>query len=489
MIFRYITKNKVFKTISDITSTRQIPAFIIGGFVRDLILGRPSKDADIVVEGSGIEVAKEVAMALNPKIKVSYFKNYGTAMFRYENMEYEFVGARKESYQHDSRNPIVESGTIRDDQLRRDFTINALAINLNTNNLGELTDPFDGLLDLKKGLIKTPLDPHVTFSDDPLRMMRAIRFASQLNFFIDEAALAAITENVKRLSIISRERISEELNKILLSHKPSIGFTLLHKTGILAEILPELSQLQGVDKRNGMAHKDNFHHSLKVLDNLSRISDDLWLRWAALLHDVGKSRTKLFQDGHGWTFHGHEYVGAKMIPAIFQKLKLPLNQKMKYVQKLVGLHMRPIVLVEDVVTDSAVRRLLFEAGEDIDDLMKLCEADITSKNSDKVMKYLNNYQMVREKLVSVEEKDRVRNFEPPISGEIIIKVFDLKPSRTIGDIKQAIKNAILEGEIENNFDQAWDFMIETGRKSGLTPLYSKETIIEESGQAKLEGDR
>lgn len=489
MNFPEITNNKVFKTISDITSGRGIPAFIIGGYVRDLILGRPSNDADIVVEGSGIDIAKEVAKAISPRIKVSYFKNFGTAMFQCEGMEYEFVGARKESYNRNSRNPIVESGSIKEDQLRRDFTINALAIDLNTSNLGNLSDPFNGILDLKKGIIRTPQDPLITFSDDPLRMLRAIRFASQLNFFIDETAIAAISENVDRLKIISRERISEELNKILLSPKPSIGFILLHKTGILAEILPELSELQGVDKRNGMMHKDNFYHSLKVLDNLARISSDLWLRWAALLHDVGKSRTKHFQEGQGWTFHGHEFVGAKMIPAIFSKLKLPLNQKMKYVQKLVSLHMRPIILVEDIVTDSAIRRLLFEAGEHIDDLMKLCEADITSKNSDKVMKYLHNYQIVREKLVSVEEKDRIRNFEPPISGEVIIKVFELKPSKIIGDIKLSIKNAILEGTIENNFDEAWDLMIKIGQQNGLKQIRSKQSIIEELDQVKSEGDR
>lgn len=489
MKFSEYIQNIVFKQVSDIISPKDQAAYVIGGFVRDLLLERESKDVDIVVEGSGIDLAMEVARALDPKINVSYFKNFGTAMFQYEGIEYEFVGARKESYKRNSRKPVVEDGTVEDDQLRRDFTINALALSLHEDSFGELTDPFNGLSDLRRGLIRTPRDPKITFSDDPLRMLRAVRFASQLNFFIDDEAFEAIVANVKRLDIISNERISEELNKILLSPKPSIGFKLLAKTGILSHILPELSALQGVEVKKGLAHKDNFLHSLQVLDNLARLSDDLWLRWAALLHDVGKAPTKRFVDEHGWTFHGHEFKGVKMVPHIFRRLKLPQNHKMKYVQKIVGLHMRPVVLVEEIVTDSAIRRLLFEAGDDIDDLMMLCEADITSKNHEKVQRFLKNYQLVREKLKEVEEKDRVRNFQPPITGEMVMQAFDIKPSKIIGDIKLRIKNAILDGEIGNKFDEAWELMLDFARERGLEPVKTKEEVIAIAGRSRSEDDR
>jgi len=489
MKFSENIQNIVFQHISEIVTRQNQPAYVIGGFVRDLILGRASKDVDIVVEGSGIALAKEVARRIDPKIRVSFFKSYGTAMFRYKDKEYEFVGARKESYNRDSRNPEVEDGSVEDDQLRRDFTINALALSLAEPDFGELVDPFNGYADLKRGIIRTPRDPKVTFSDDPLRMLRAIRFAAQLNFHIDEQAYDAIVANVERLEIISKERINEELHKIMLAPKPSIGFKLLAKTGILTYIFPELAAMQGVDKREGMAHKDNLFHSLKVLDNIARLTDDLWLRWAALLHDIGKPQTKRFVEGHGWTFHGHEYRGAKMIPGIFRRMKLPLNQKMKYVQKMVSLHMRPIVLVEDEVTDSAVRRLLFEAGNEVEDLMTLCEADITSKNHEKVQRYLQNYQLVRQKLQEVEEKDRIRNFQPPITGEIIMKAFGVGPSKIIGDIKQEIKNAILDGKINNNFDEAWAFMEQYAAGNDLKLLKSKDDVIADGDQAKSEDDR
>lgn len=483
MKFSEDIQNIVFERISAIVTQSEQQAYVIGGYVRDLILDRPSKDIDIVVEGSGIELAQKVARDLSPSIKVSYFKSFGTAMFRYKDKEYEFVGARKESYRRDSRKPIVENGTVQDDQLRRDFTINALAISLNKDNYGELIDPFTGLSDLKRGIIRTPQDPHVTFSDDPLRMIRAIRFATQLNFKIDDTAFQAITDKASRIEIVSKERINDELNKILLASKPSVGFKIMAKTGILSYILPELAAMQGVENREGKTHKDNFFHSLQVLDNLAHLSSNLWLRWAALLHDIGKPPAKRFIKEHGWTFHGHEFKGAKMVPAIFRKLKLPLNQKMKYVQKIVALHMRPVVLVEDIVTDSAIRRLLFEAGDDINDLMLLCEADITSKNHEKVQRYLNNYQIVRQKLGEVEAKDKIRNFQPPITGEMIMLAFNLSPSKIVGDIKQAIKNAILDGEISNNIDEAWELMLNFANKQGVRPVKTRKEVIEALNQA------
>jgi len=456
----------IFRQISTVCHEKNEEAYVIGGFVRDCLLGKRCKDIDIVVTGSGIDFAREVAGRIGKK-KVSYFKNFGTAMFRHNDMEVEFVGARKESYRRDSRKPVVENGTIRDDQNRRDFTINALAISLNPETYGELADPFNGIKDLNDKLIRTPLDPHVTFSDDPLRMMRAIRFASQLNFHIEKKSFDAIKDKKDRIKIISKERISDELNKILLSKKPSVGFYLLDQSGLLEIIFPELHNLKGSESKEGKGHKDNFRHTLKVLDNLSRKSDDLWLRWAALLHDIAKPATKKFDPSTGWTFHGHEYLGMKMVPGIFRRLKLPLNEKMKYVQKLVRLHLRPIALVEDVVSDSAIRRLIFEAGDDIDDLMLLCEADITSKNEIKVRQYLQNFRDVREKMTDIEEKDSIRNFQPPVSGEDILKTFDISPGPLVGEIKNAIKEAILEGEIPNQFEDAWEYMLKKAKELGL----------------------
>jgi poly(A) polymerase len=460
-------KNRIFSIISDIISDRDLPGFVIGGYVRDLLLKRESDDIDIVVLGSGIDLAKEVAERIGPGTRVNVFKNFGTAMLRFENLEIEFVGARKESYRSDSRKPVVEDGTLEDDQKRRDFTINALAISLHRDTFGELVDPFHGRDDIEKKIIRTPLDPDITYSDDPLRMMRAIRFASQLGFRIEEQSLKSIARNRDRLSIISRERITDELNKIMAVPRPSGGFRLLDKTGLLPLLLPEVSAMKGVEEKEGKGHKDNFHHSLKVLDNLAAKSDNLWLRWAALLHDIGKPLTKKYSDENGWTFYGHDFAGSKTISGVFNRLRLPMGLPMKYVQKLVLLHLRPIALAQEEVTDSAVRRLLFEAGDDIDDLMDLCESDITSKNDEKVRHYLNNFKLVRKKLIEIEEKDRIRNFQPPIDGEFIMKTFDLQPCREVGIIKNAIKDAILDGVIGNNFEEANKLMHAKATELGL----------------------
>ena len=461
----HLSKN-IFKLISEVVTQNNLQAYVIGGYVRDIFLKRKSKDIDIVVVGSGIDLAQKVAEKLG-KAKISIFKNFGTAMINHKDLEIEFVGARKESYNRNSRKPIVENGTLGDDQNRRDFTINALALSLNQNNYAELLDPFDGIKDLNNCIIKTPLDPNITFSDDPLRMMRAIRFATQLNFKIEEKTFKAICENKDRIHIISKERIIDELNKIILSPKPSIGFKLLEESGLLKLIFPELQALKGVEFRNKIGHKDNFYHTVKVLDRICPFTDNLWLRWSALLHDIGKPKTKQF-GANTWTFHAHNFVGEKMVPKIFKKMKLPLNEKMKYVSKMVLLHMRPIVLAEEEVTDSAVRRLLFDAGDDIDDLMTLCEADITSKNKEKEVKFLNNFKLVRQKLKEIEEKDAIRNFQPPISGELIIETFNLTPCRIVGDIKNAIKDAILDGVIENNYESAYEFMLKKGKELNLT---------------------
>jgi poly(A) polymerase len=459
--------NPIFEIISQASEELNISSYVIGGFVRDFILKRGSaKDIDIVCVGSGIELAQKVASLLPNQPKVQVFKTYGTAMLRYEDIEVEFVGARKESYSEDSRNPIVEDGTLEDDQNRRDFTINALAISLHKNSWGELLDPFNGLLDIERKIIRTPLVPAITYSDDPLRMMRAIRFATQLGFEIEEKSLHAIAENSERLNIITLERVVDELNKIMLTQKPSIGFILLHKTDLLHQILPELIALQGVEEVEGQRHKDNFYHTLEVVDNISENTPDLWLRWAALLHDIGKAPTKKFHKTIGWTFHAHEFVGSKMVYKLFRRLKMPLNDKMKFVQKMVLLSSRPIVLATEV-TDAAVRRLVFDSGDDIDSLMTLCEADITTKNPKKFKKYHQNFDLVRKKIKEVEERDHVRNFQPPISGELIMKTFDLKPCREIGQIKHAIKEAILDGDIANDYEEAYQFMIVKAAELGL----------------------
>lgn len=463
--------DKIFDTLSGVITSENVKAYVIGGWVRDCILKRdhPDKDIDIVVIGSGIEIARKAARKINPGIKVSVFKNFGTAMFKNEEYNIEFVGARKESYDKGSRKPVVEDGTLEDDQKRRDFTINALAISINKETFGEFIDPFGGIDDLKKKIIRTPLDPDKTFSDDPLRMMRAIRFANQLNFKIEENTFNSIKENAERIRIVSPERIATELNKIIMCERPSKGFILLEKAGLLKIIFPELDNLKGVETKEGQAHKDNFHHSIKVLDNISKNTDNVWLRWAALLHDIAKPVTKKYSPDTGWSFHGHEYVGSKMIPDIFRELKLPLNEKMKYVQKIIDLHLRPIALSQELVTDSAVRRLLFEAGDDIDDLMILCEADITSKNEAKKTKHLENFRIVRNKLKEIEEKDEIRNFQPPVDGSEIIMAFGIKPGKEVGIIKNAIREAILDGIIPNEHESARKLMLEKGKEIGLTP--------------------
>lgn len=458
---------EILKVIANAASILQIQAFAVGGFVRDKILGRTCKDIDIVCLGNGIDLAHEVANLLKPKPKVSFFKNFGTAQIKYKNIDIEFVGARKESYRNDSRKPIVENGTLEDDQLRRDFTINAMAIHLEENNFGEIIDPFNGLQDLQNKIIRTPTTAQITFNDDPLRMMRAIRFATQLQFKIEDSTYQAIEPLAARLSIISQERITDELNKIILSKQPSIGFKLLFNTKLLHQFFPEMVKLQGVSVQDNYGHKDNFYHTLKVLDNISENTNNIWLRWAAIMHDIAKPNTQKFEQGHGWTFHGHEFIGMKMIPKIFANLKLPLDEKMKYVQKLVLLHLRPISLTKENISDAAIRRILFDAGDDLDDLLLLCHADITSKNEIKVAKYKENLELVRQRIIEVEERDKIRNWQPPIDGVLIMKTFNIQPSREVGIIKEHIKDAILDGIIPNDFDAAFQLMYIKAKELGL----------------------
>jgi poly(A) polymerase len=462
--------DKIFSLIKDIAIEENMLAFVIGGYVRDCILGRDTHDIDIVVQGSGIEFARKFARSLGENIPVSIFRNFGTALVKYQEREIEFVGARKESYRRNSRKPVVEDGTLEDDQNRRDFTINAMAISLNKDNYGKLIDPFNGLKDIENKILKTPLEPARTFSDDPLRMMRAIRFAAELGFSIEAKTFRGIKQSAFRISIVSKERITDELNRILLSDKPSAGLSLLDETGLMPIIFPEFHALKGVHEENGQRHKDNFFHTIQVVDNVAGVSDDLWLRWAAMLHDIAKPVTKKYDNGSGWTFHGHDFIGSKMVPRIFRTLKLPLNEKMKYVQKMVLLHLRPIALSPEGVTDSAIRRLVFDAGEDLEDLMMLCEADITSKNEKTVRRHLRNFQIVREKIDLLEEKDSIRNFQPPISGEEIMEIFGLPPSRPVGIIKNTIKEAILDGIIRNDYKEAYDLMIKKGKELGLEPV-------------------
>ena len=469
---REALSHPIFRQISETADELGVECYVIGGYVRDLFLERPSNDIDVVVVGSGIAMAEALGRKLGRKAHVSVFRNFGTAQVKYGELEVEFVGARRESYSHDSRKPIVEDGTLEDDQNRRDFTINAMALCLNGDRFGELVDPFYGLEDLEDGIIATPLDPDITFSDDPLRMMRCIRFATQLNFYIEDETFEALSRNAERIKIISAERVIDELNKIMLSKHPSKGFIDLERCGLLAIIMPELAAMQGVETMNGRAHKDNFYHTLEVLENVctsdeKRGEASLWLRWAALLHDIGKPKSKRWEPAQGWTFHNHNFIGEKMVPNIFRRMKLPLDERMKYVQKLVGLHMRPIAIADDEVTDSAVRRLLFEAGDDIDDLMRLCEADITSKNETKKQRFLDNFKLVRQKLVDIEEKDRIRNFQPPVSGEEIMQIFGLQPCREVGLLKSAVKDAILDGQIPNEYEPALAFVKEEARKLGI----------------------